>query len=52
MREQSALIHDEFSTVLQDIFRLEPIFIGMTEQISAIQGIWQMVSVHFAHLTT
>jgi len=30
------------------VLRLEPIFIGMTEQFSAIQRQWQMVSAHFA----
>jgi len=50
LRAQRGQINAEFSEVLQSLADLDPTFAGITNKISKIEGIWPLVSAHFAHL--
>ena len=50
MRDQRWQINTEFSPVLRSLLDLDPTFTGISNKISKIEGIWPLVSGHFAHL--
>jgi len=50
LRVQCGQINDKFSEVLKGLANLDPTFVGITNKISKIEGIWLLVSPHVAHL--
>ena len=49
MRDQRWQINEKCSEVLQSLVDLDPTFTGLSRKLRKIEGVWLLVSAHFAH---